>query len=248
MADDQLGQVVVEARDRVAGGRREREQRAHFAQAAIDRSDSLRPRHERARRPAEEPAHGPVAVRARNEDGLADPQARVAARLDHLAEGFVARNQRVAHPGEGRHLAGIKELFGAGGDARVIDPDHHVFGSRRVDRQRLETKLSGRVEQNRSRVHDRLPPSSLCRVIRSADASSIECQCSLTVLVVNHGLQHFSASVEDALRSQGRRAVTTEVTKRCRVGRTVMSANPAARRNAAWVAASRGLPVPMASV
>ena len=140
VAHDQVGQRRVDTGDGMARRRGQREERARLAHGRIDAHGTIGGRDEAARRPAEQALDVAVAIGAGHEDDVAGTKARGAAGLDDLSGRLVAGHERIAHAGKRRHLAGPEEFFfGAGGDAGILDVDHHFIRPRIGEVQLTQT-------------------------------------------------------------------------------------------------------------
>jgi len=76
--------------------------------------------------PAEQAMRVAVAARAGDEDPFADAGAGSRPGVDDAADRFVARDEGVAHAGEGRHGAGPEKLFGTAADPAPGDLDQQL--------------------------------------------------------------------------------------------------------------------------
>ena len=139
--------------ERVARRRSEREQHRGFAERGIDRGDARRRHHEPRCRAAEETAHFTEAACTRHEHGLTDAS-RVSLRADlaDAADGFIARDERISHARERRHLAGPEKPLGAGADAAPVDVDDDLFGRRVAQGQAPQRELPRPLHHHGERV------------------------------------------------------------------------------------------------
>ncbi len=132
MADDQRRQAAGDGVRRAAadqgvvGRGGEREEDGVGAQPLRHRGDAAALGDEALRGAAEQAADVAKTLAAGDEDGLAGAAARGGAGVVHGADALVARHQRVAHAGEGRHAARPEQLLGAGADAAERHVHHHV--------------------------------------------------------------------------------------------------------------------------
>ena len=123
------------------------------AERGIDRGDARRRHHEPRCRAAEETAHFTEAACTRHEHGLTDAS-RVGLRADlaDTADGFIARDERISHARERRHLAGPEKPLGAGADAAPVDVDDDLFGRRVAQGQAPQRELPRPLHHHGERV------------------------------------------------------------------------------------------------
>ena len=140
---------------------------------------------------AEKAAHFAVAAGTRYEDMFAYGAARLGAGFAHLADGFVAWDEWVAHARKGRHAAAVEKALGACADA--AEGDVHDAFVRRHGRQGegCHGELLGSVQNDCVCVQDDLPA-------RTRSPGGVNCKPRLT-------LRHVNADLQSYRRKQGAR-------------------------------------------
>jgi hypothetical protein len=118
VSDNQVRHGCIRTRQRVARGCGQRQQRAFRPDGAVHAGDAGGIADQMARRRAKQPKDrtrfaGRKAIGTWHEHTFAGPVAAFRACFDDFAASLVARNKRVAHAGEWRHLSGPEQFFRA---------------------------------------------------------------------------------------------------------------------------------------
>jgi hypothetical protein len=135
------------------GGGGQRQQHRIFALALGDIGNANGGRNQTARGTAKQAAHIRIAIGARDKHTLADARFDAGARINHAANGFISRHQRIPHARKRRHAPIPEQALGASADSAELHVDHQIIRSRWNQRHPIERKLEGRFQDYGERIH-----------------------------------------------------------------------------------------------